>query len=149
MNSNDASLVRLFTAETGSAVGDDSPNTQLGNPLKTFDLVLEAEAGGGVGGTGAPYTLTITCFDWTTGNLANAALNANIPVQTFDGNAAKVLWKRSGTGGFLSEQRFRIPDAGDLPAGLGNHIFSYTAALVTQDFNIVSTIQSNLFILVE
>lgn len=140
--------MRLFTAETASSVEDNSPNTQLGTPLKTFDLVLEAEAGANIGGTGAPYTLTITCFDWTTGNLANAALNPTVPAQTFDGNAAKVLWKKSGTG-FLSQQRFRIPNAGDLPAGLGNHIFVYTAALVTQDFNIISTLQSDLFILVE
>jgi hypothetical protein len=153
MNANDARLVRLFTTETAvppapaSLVEDNSPNTSLGAALATFDLVIEGEAGANIGGTGAPYTLAITCFDWTTGNLANAALAPTIPPQTFDGNAAKVLWKKSGSN-FLTQQRFLIPNAGNLPAGLGNHIFVYTAVLVTQDFNIVSVVQSNLFLLV-
>ena len=147
MNANDARLSRLFTAETGSKVPDDTPNASLGAPQTTFDLVLEGEAGNNVGGTGAPYTLTITCFDWSTGNLADPAMNPTIPAQTFDGNGAAVLWKKSGTN-FLTQQVFRIPAAGALPAGVKGHLFTYTVSLVTQDFNIVSTAQSNLFLIV-
>jgi hypothetical protein len=147
MNANDARLSRLFTAETGSKVPDDTPNASLGAPQTTFDLVLEGEAGNNVGGTGAPYTLTIACFDWSTGNLADAAMNPAIPAQTFDGNAGAVLWKRSGTN-FVTQQVFRIPTAGNLPATVKGHLFIYTVSLVTQDFNIVSTAQSNLFLIV-
>jgi hypothetical protein len=148
MNANDARLVRLFTAETGSKVPDDTPNASLGAPQTTFDLVLEGEAGNNIGGTGAPYTLTITCFDWSTGNLADASMNPTIPAQTFDGSATTpVLWKRSGTN-FLTQQVFRIPAAGALPGTVKGHLFTYTVSLVTQDFNIVSTLQSNLFVVV-
>jgi hypothetical protein len=146
MNSNDARLARLFTVETGGLVEDNSPNTRLTTPLTTFDLFLEGEAGNNIGGNGAQYTLTIVCFDWTTGNLANAALQPTIPPQTFD--APGPLWTPSGTD-FITQQRFRIPASGNLPTGLGNHIFTYTAALVSRDFNLVSLIQSNLFILVQ
>jgi len=148
MNANDARLVRLFTAETGSNVPDDTPNASLSTPQTTFDLVLEGEAGNNIGGTGAPYTLTITCFDWSTGNLADPAMSPTVPAQTFDGNGAATLWKKSGTN-FLTQQVFRIPaGAGALPAGVKGHLFIYTVALVTQDFNIVSTTQSNLFLVV-
>ena len=146
MNTNDARLVRLFTAETASKVPDETPNAKLGAPQTTFDLVLEGEAGAAIGGNGAPYTLTIVCFDWTTGNLADAALNPTIPTQTFDGPGT--LWTASGSG-FLTQQVFRIPPgAASLPAAVKGHIFVYTVALVTRDFNIVSTCQSNLFIIV-
>jgi hypothetical protein len=99
------------------------------------------------GGTGAPYTLTITCFDWTTGNLADPAMNPTIPAQTFDGNAAAVLWTKSGTN-FLTQQVFRIPATGNLPGAVKGHLFVYTVSLVIQNFNIVSTAQSNLFLIV-
>ena len=125
----------------------DTPNASLGAPQATFDLVLEGEAGNNVGGTGAPYTLTITCFDWTTGNLADPAMNPTIPAQTFDGNAAAVLWTKSRTN-LLTQQGFRIPAAGNLPGAVKGHLFVYTVSLVTQDFNIVSTAQSNLFLIV-
>ena len=147
MNANDARLVRLFTAETSSKVPDDTPNASLGAPQASFDLVLEGEAGNNVGGTGAPYTLTITCFDFSTGNLAVAEMSPTIPAQTFDGNGAAALWRKSGTN-FLTQQVFRIPNAGNLPATVKGHLFIYTASLVTQDFNIVSTAQSNIFLVV-
>ena len=142
MNANDARLVRLYTAETGSKIADDNPNTSLGAPQDTFDLVLEEEAGNNIAGTGAPYTLTITCFDWSTGTLADADMKATITAQTFDGDGT--LWQRSGTN-FVTQQVFRIPAAGVLPGTVRGHLFTYTVSLVTADFNIVSTAQSNLF----
>jgi len=147
MNSNDARLARLFTVETGAIVEDNNPNTRLTTPATTFDLLLEGEAGSNIGGNGAQYTLSIVCFDWTTGNLANAALQPTVPAQTFDAPGGP-LWTASGSN-FITQQRFRIPAAGNLPGGLANHVFVYTAAMVTRDFNIVSIIQSNLFIIVQ
>lgn len=150
MNANDARLVRLFTAETGSAVEDSTPNVQAGTPGQTFDLILQAEAGRQVGGTGAPYRLLVTALDVTAGNAAPAAVNPTIPANLLSFNNPPWVPTPSAANAnnFVFNQRFRIPNAGNLPAGLANHVFQYTAVLVTQDFNIVSVIQSNLFLLV-
>lgn len=62
MNANDAQLTELTTAQSGSTVEDNAPNAP-GQPA--FDVVVEAVAGSAVGGSGAPYTLTVTAMDLT------------------------------------------------------------------------------------
>ena len=62
MNGSDARIVRLFTARSGGLVEDDTPNAS--SPRATqFDLILQAEAGGILGDSGANYTLTIIAVD--------------------------------------------------------------------------------------
>jgi hypothetical protein len=149
MNANDARLVRLITVESGGLVEDSTPNVQAGNPAQTFDLILQAEAGRQVGGTQAPYNLLVTALDLTAGSPAPAQLVPNVPANLLSfSNPPWVPSPAANANNFLFNERFRIPTAGNLPGGLANHVFQYTAVLVTRDFNIVSLIQSNLFLLV-
>ena len=139
MNDNDAYLTKLATAQSGSTIEDNAPNAN--NPA-TFDLVVEAVAGHAVGGSFAPYTLTITAMDLTA--VAPApALNPAVPAQTFDGPGGPI-WKANGTD-FVSTQKFPIT----VPAGVfTGHTLQYTASLVTTNHQIVSIIQSDPFVLV-
>jgi hypothetical protein len=136
MNDNDAYLTELTTAQDGSTVEDNAPNTN--NPAK-FNLVVTAVAGHAVGGSGAPYKLTITAMDITA--VAPAApLNPTIPAQTF----AAPTWQPNGTD-FVSSQTFPIT----VPAGaFTGHTLQYTATLVTPNNQIVSILQSDPFVLV-
>lgn len=137
MNDNDAYLTELTTAQLGSTVEDNAPNAN--NP-PSFNLVVEAVAGHAVGSSGAPYTLTITAVDLTTVTPATA-LNPGGPLtQTF----TAPTWVPDGTD-FVSSQTFPI----SVPLGVfTGHTLQYTASLVTPNSQIVSIIQSELFVLV-
>jgi hypothetical protein len=141
MNDNDAYLTELTTAQDGSTVEDNAPNTN--NPAK-FNLVVTAVAGHAVGGSGAPYKLTITAMDLTAVGPATT-LNPTIPAQTFDGPpGAATIWKQNGTD-FVSSQTFSI----NVPAAtFAGHTLQYTASLVSNNSQIVSILQSDPFVLV-
>ena len=139
MNANDATLTALATAQTGSTVADTAPNAPAS---ASFDLVLEAVAGSALGGSGTPYTLTISAIDLT-------AVSQGWPTQTlhqaFD---AANGWTLSGTD-YQCIWTFAVPVPGGGPGGpLAGHTLQCVASLISQDAQIVSIIHSNAFVLV-
>ena len=90
MNANDAQLTELTTAQSGSTVEDNAPNAP-GQPA--FNVVVEAVAGSAVGGSGAPYTLTVTAMDLTNVAAAPALKPTITNPQHFD---LATGWKPSG-----------------------------------------------------
>jgi hypothetical protein len=139
MNANDAQLTELSTAQSGSTVEDNAPNAP-GQP--NFDVVVEAVAGSAVGGSGAPYTLTITAMDLTA-VAAAPVLNPTIAnPEHFD---LATGWKPSGPD-FEYSKSFSIA----VPAGgqYAGHVLQYVASLVNQNGQIVSIIESDPFVIV-
>jgi hypothetical protein len=145
MNANDAQITRLFVTQTNGLVQDDSPNapaTGVGAPAANFDLHLQMEAGSSVAGG---YQLIITAYDVTTGD-NNAALNPAAGPLNGPASFAVAPWA-SSLGDRVLDQKATIT----VPGGAGavkNHVFYYTAALVSDNFQIVSFKQSDFFILV-
>jgi hypothetical protein len=141
VNANDATLIELATAQSGSMVADNAPNAPARG---SFDLVVLAAAGSALGSSGAPYTLTISAIDLT-------ALSQPWPVQTlhqaFDTASG---WQLSGTGpDYGYTQTFPITVPGGGPGGpLAGHTLQFVASLVSQGAQIASIIQSEPFVLV-
>jgi hypothetical protein len=130
----DGALTGLYTSQHGSLAVDPYPNQPpTAGPAETsFDLHLSAVAGADLGGSGAPYTLTIQVIDQTApGTTPPASLSPGVITnQTFDGTGPN--WAPSGAQ-FVSNQTFTIPPSGSLPAGLSGHNFVYTASLVSHN----------------
>jgi hypothetical protein len=137
MNFNDAQITSLYVSEDGSVLGvqDDAPNAPLG---KKFRVTLEMVAGGGVAG---PYQLITTCSDLTE-TAAAPGLNPPAPLNgpgTFNppdwvtnvGVADKVF------------NHFAVINPPKIPG----HVYRYTAALRSDNGQIVSIIESDPFIL--
>ena len=141
MNANDAMLTALVTAQTGSTVADTAPNAPAS---ASFDLVLEAVAGSALGGSGTPYTLTISAIDLT-------AVSQGWPTQTlhqaFDTANG---WKLGGAGpDYQCIQTVAVPVPGGGPGGpLAGHTLQCVASLVSQGAQIASIIRSDPFVLV-
>jgi hypothetical protein len=141
VNANDAALIELATAQSGSMVADNAPNAPAS---RSFDLVVLAAAGSALGSSGAPYTLTISAIDLT-------ALSQPWPVQTlheaFDTASG---WQLSGTGpDYQYTQTFPITVPGGGPGGpLAGHTLQFVASLVSRGAQIASIIQSEPFVLV-
>jgi hypothetical protein len=142
MNANDARLSELFAATDGSKVQDDSPNEAGGVAGNVFDLLLRAEAGEVIGGSGATYKLNITAFDETAG-VAVAGLNPFAAPKAEQFNAAN-NWVKTADD-FFKEEKYDIT----IPAAVtrGN-VFHYTATLIADNFQVVSIIHSDPFVLV-
>jgi hypothetical protein len=147
MNGNDARIIRLFTAQAGSLVEDNTPNAN--SPISNqFDLILQAEAGSILGNSGANYTLTLYAINDDT---VVPEVNLNPTGNPFkeQWNLADG-WKRTGndfvkTGAGESDgvMRYEITIPPDLTGA-----FHYNARLVSDNFQITSFIQSNPFIIV-
>ncbi len=141
MNANDAALTALAPAQTGSTVADTAPNAPANSG---FDLVLQAAAGGGLGSSGAPYTLTLSAIDLTT-------LRQPWPTRTlrqaFDPAHG---WALSGPGPhYQCTQTFPITLPGNGPGGpLAGHTLQCVATLITPGAQIASIIHSTPFVLV-
>jgi hypothetical protein len=142
---NDAEITSVYSASvTLAQVEDNEPNTPAaggGAPATTFDVVLEAVAGNAIGNSGANYTLTLTCYDETTGDLAPAAMSrtSNEQFNSADG------WQLSvGAQNFFKQAVATIT----VPGGVRGHVFRYVATLVSDNNDIVSFKESNRFILV-
>jgi hypothetical protein len=141
VNANDATLIALSTARTGSTVKDAAPNAPAAG---TFDLVLGAVAGSALGSSGTLYTLTISAIDLT-------AVTQGWPTQTlhqaFD---AANGWTLSGTGpDYQCTRTFAVPVPDGGPGGpLAGHTLQCVASLVSQGAQIVSIVHSNPFVLV-
>jgi hypothetical protein len=143
MNANDARFSQLFVAGDGSRVQDDTPNESGGTAGNVYDLLLKAEAGGTLGDSGASYKLFITAFDVTAGTAADVSLNPFGSPESENFNAGD-NWNASGDD-FVKEQKYDITIANVVPRG---HVFQYTATLIADNFEVVSIIQSDLFVLV-
>jgi hypothetical protein len=145
MNANDARITRLFVTQTNGVVQDDSPNapaTGVGSPAGNFDLHLQMEAGSSVAGG---YQLIITAYDVTTGD-NNAALDPPAGPLNGPANFAVAPWVVSlGDRIFDQKATITVPTGA---AAVPNHVFYYTAALRSDNFQIVSFMQSDFFILV-
>jgi hypothetical protein len=140
VNANDAMLIGLVTAQSGSMVADDAPNAPASGG---FDLIVAAVAGSALGSSGAPCTLTISAIDLTT---VSQPWASRILHQAFDAASG---WKLSGTGPDY-ECTQTIPNA--VPGGpggpLAGHTLQFVATLVSQGAQIVTIRQSNPFVLV-
>jgi hypothetical protein len=141
MNTNDAALAQLITAQNGSTVEDTAPNAPANN---AFDLVVEAVAGNAVGNSATPYALQISVLDLTVGNQPWPVIHL---AQAFD---AANGWELSGGVGpdYECLQTFHVPVPGNAGGPLSGHIFQYTASLVSTNCQIVSIVQSDPFVLV-
>lgn len=139
MNANNAQLTELTTAQSGSTVEDNAPNAP-GQPA--FDIVVEAVAGSAVGGSGAPYALTVTAMDLTDVAAAPALKPTITNPQHFDQATG---WKPNGPD-FEYTQSFAItvPPNGQY----SGHVLQYVASLVNQNGQIVSIMESDPFVLV-
>jgi len=137
VNANDATLTRLATARTGSTAGHPAPNAPAAS---SFDLILQAAAGSALGGSGTPYTMTISAIDLTSVTQGWPTLTLH---QSFDAASG---WKPSGTGqGYQCTQTFPVP----VPGGpLAGHTLQCVATLISRGAWIVSFIHSNPFVLV-
>jgi hypothetical protein len=144
MNANDARIPRLFVTQTNGLVQDDSPNAPasgVGSPAGDFDPHLQAEHGASVGGG---YQLIIRAYDVTTGD-NNAALDPPAGPLNGPANFAVAPWTPS-LGDQVFDQKVTIPVPGG--GAVANHIFYYTAALVSNNRQIVSFMKSDYFVLV-
>jgi len=151
MNSNDAKIADLYTTGTGGLVEDDAPNA--GPPsTAAFDLILQAEAGGTIGNSGATYTLSITAVNENTGGAVPGLNPTGAPFaeswnSTFGWGASASDFVKTqdptantGTKGIV---RYAIA----IPAGTTGR-FHYNAELLASNFQVVSFAQSNTFVLV-
>ena len=141
MNANDATLTALATAHTGSTVPVTAPNAPA---ARAFDLILDAVAGSALGGSGVPYTLTISAIDLTAVTQGWPTRTLHQAFDTANG------WSLSGTGPhYQCTQTFAVPVPGGVPGGpLAGHTLQCVASLITQDAQIVAIVRSNPFVLV-
>ena len=144
MNANDARLTQLFVAVDGSQTQDDSPNETGGVAGNTYDLLLRAEAGNAIGDSGGDYTLSITAFNVSKG-VAEPGLNpfTNPQAEEFK-NTAPGNWAPVGVD-FIKQEKYDITIDATVPRG---DVYQYTAQLVADNFEVISIIQSALFVLV-
>jgi hypothetical protein len=140
VNANDATLIELATAQSGSMVADNAPNAPANG---SFDLVVEAVAGSALGSSGAPYTLTISTIDLTT---VSQPWPSQILHQAFDTASG---WKLSGVGpDYECTQTFPIAVLGGPGGPLAGHILQFVASLVSLGAQIASIIRSDPFVIV-
>jgi hypothetical protein len=135
---NDAFLVRVTTRELNGTIEDLDPLRGGGNQ---FDVIVEGEAGAVKGRDFSPYRITVTAFDFTAGNnlggVGNFTQSQN---QAFDpnnfGNVGR--WPNY-------QQKFTVT-INNLNNVQG-HLLKYYASLISRDRQIISFVESPLFIL--
>lgn len=143
MNPNDVEIVRVYTREASGLIGDMTPHLNAATGF-TFDVVVEAESGTVVTGSGAPYAIRIDAFDLTTGNAPTQPIFS----QTHNGNFIVGPWPSH-------REIFQVPLplAADRTA-VRDHIFRFVASLVTPPPvggavpQIVSFAESPLFMII-
>jgi len=133
--------------EVNEAVADNS--LVVTNAPNSFDIIVEAEAGSVLGTSLAPYQLTLTAFDRTTGDLAAPAAKFTKSVaEAFNpatfGNIGK--WPNY-------ESKFTVALTAADAKALTGHVLQYTASLISPPpgagaSNIVSFRDSEPFILI-
>jgi hypothetical protein len=143
MQDNDARLTRAYTAITGSTVEEDIPNQpDSGEPADTdFDLFVEAAAGNAIGTTGEPYTLTITGV-----NVTKQVVVAQLTSAAGQAFNAANGWTSSGDD-YVKTQKITFT----LPLAAPNapkDLYRFYVSLVSDNLQIASFTESNLFMLV-
>jgi hypothetical protein len=134
-------LSQLFVATLDSRVQDDAPNVSGGGVVNEFDLLLKADGGGILGASGGTYKLNIMAFDEIAG-VAEPGLSP------FPGPHAEALnaahnWVSSGND-FFKEERYTIAIPASVTRG---NVYHYTAALITDNFEAISIIHSDSFVI--
>jgi hypothetical protein len=147
MNANDAQIVRIYMREVNETTADNSLAVTQGN--NNFDVVVEAEGGSVIGVGLAPYQLSLTAFDKTTGDLAQ-------PAAAFTINAAEAF--NPATFGTIGkwpnyESKFRVQLTQAQANALAGHVLQYSGSLIspppgTGAANIVSFHDSEPFVLI-
>lgn len=136
-NFNDAKITGLFVSQAASAdIQDDAPNAPGGGP---FNVTLEMEAGTGL--QTSDYTLIVSCEDVTA---VAAASTLAPPPGPLNGAGA------FGTsGGWGTVNTFSATDPiTPNPATPPGHVYQYTAAVYSKNGQVVSSLQSDLFVLI-
>lgn len=147
MNANDARIAALYTARVGCTVPEPAPNAHSPLPGR-FDLILQAKAGAALGSSGADYVLTITAI--------NDDLASPVPDLAPKGSPFAEEWTE--VHGWRSTGReFVKSSVGDqdgicryeifVPDGLAGQ-FHFQARLISVNFQIVSFVRSDPFVLV-
>ena len=144
MNANDARMTQLFVAVDNSQTQDDSPNETGGVAGNTYDLLLRAEAGSAIGDSSANYTLTITAFNVSKGVAEPLLDPVGSPFKEEFNNNVGNNWAPVGVD-FVKQEKYDITIDPNVPRG---DVYQYTAQLVADNFEVISIIQSALFVLV-
>lgn len=135
-NFNDAEITSLYvSAASAPGIQDDAPNVPGGG---NFDVTLEMVAGGALTG---PYTVITTCSN-VSDTAPDAALNPGAPLNG-PANFAVAPWTGGPTTYVFNQT---VPITLAVGAG-GGKVYQYTAALLSSNGQIVSTVQSELFTL--
>jgi len=139
MNFNDAEITSLYVSDAGTPVDieNDAPNAPGGGK---YNVTLEMVAGGGVAG---PYELHLTCSDLTATAPAPAPLVPPVGPLNGAGTFATPPWAAAGLVNVFNQTVAVGPE----PAADKGHVFQYTAALYSNNGQIVSIRQSDPFVL--
>jgi hypothetical protein len=137
-NFNDAEITSLYVSATSApGIQDEAPNAPGGGD---YDVTVEMVAGGAL--ATQKYTLLTTAINVSDGT-GDPALKPAAPLNGVAEFGVAPDW----TGGpttFTFSQAVTIP----LTAGAGKgDVYQYTAALVSSTGQVVSTQQSDLFVL--
>ncbi len=150
MNPNDVEIVRVYTREHNGTVADITPHVNpnsLNVNERTFDVVVEAEAGNTITLSGSPYEIRIQAFDFTTGTLAPA------PFQQSNGRNF-VPGANPLTDFPQHTEVFHVALNAPQANAVSDHIMKYFAYLVTPPLGgglvpqIISIAESPLFIVI-
>jgi hypothetical protein len=136
-NFNDAEITGLYVSASGApGIQDDAPNAPGGGD---FDVTVEMVAGGAL--ATQKYHLHTTC--------ANVSAAASAPALNPGGplNGTHEFGVAPWAGG-PATFTFKKPVKITLAPGAGKgDVYQYTAALVSSTGQVVSTLQSDLFVL--
>jgi hypothetical protein len=144
VNANDGRIAKISVAKTGGDLQEFAPNAPDAGPAPpagNFDVVLEMEAGGNVGGR---YHLFVSCYDLTAGS-SSPAMAPPVGPLNGPGEFAQGPWFN---GGATSDWQFDQTVTITVPGGVQGHVFRYLAALVADNHQIIDIKESALFVLV-
>jgi hypothetical protein len=113
MNANDARIADAFTTGPNGVVPDNTPVDGLAGGDK-YDVVVQLEAGGVLGSSQSPYTVTLIAFNDDVGAAEPNLTPAEVK-ESFDGDPTAAnagLWKQSNNDFF---REIRLPIT--VPAG--------------------------------
>jgi hypothetical protein len=140
-NFNDAQITDLYVSEHAApGVQDDAPNSPAGGK---FNVTLEMVAGTGL--LSSDYTLVISCTDVTAAAPAPATLVPGTPLNGSGSFGTGTGWSASGPGYSVFSYSLEV---GPEPAGDSGHVYQYTAAVHSKNGQVISLMQSDLFLLV-
>jgi len=151
MNANDAKLVSVYTREVNGDIANFSPRVSRATEGEnvSFEVVIEAEAGCVLGGSGAPYLLTLVAFDSTLGNNAYPQTAFHYSVTENFNNTTGLIsqWP-------MYKSVFTVTLNKAQADALVGHVLQYTVSLINpppssgSPANVISFLRSEPFILI-